>query len=134
LWSAPPVLVIHLKRFEQTANGRARKLETNVLFPDEFDIGRFFVGPKQQTRYRLFAVDEHVGCINSGHYLARAYCSSRECWYRFSDSVIEPCHLPSVHSQNAYVLFYERIGQTERMFPELQFIPNVTIVSSDDSD
>jgi ubiquitin C-terminal hydrolase len=114
IWTIPQILVIHLKRFERTHNGRLRKLETNVSFPDEIDLGNVAQGSTGICRYSLFAVDEHVGSLNSGHYIARAYCSSRQCWYRFSDSAIEPCSVPAVHTPNAYVLFYERTTGVRR--------------------
>lgn len=106
IWSSPPILIIHLKRFQQTLSGN-RKLETHVSFPSEFEL------PSDQfrCRYRLFAVDEHVGCMNSGHYIARVYCETKCSWYRFSDSTFDTCTEQSVHSPNAYVLFYQRVSE-----------------------
>jgi ubiquitin C-terminal hydrolase len=61
-------------------------------------------------------VIDHHGCMNSGHYVAKAWVSGRSAWYRFSDSLTEQCGPAAVHSPNAYILFYERIddaGESE---------------------
>jgi ubiquitin carboxyl-terminal hydrolase 4/11/15 len=123
LWLTPSILTIHFKRFQQLSNGAHRKLEANVMFSDELDLTPYVAGPGG-TRYKLFAVDEHVGCMNSGHYLARALCHSNNSWYRFSDSVVEACASQSLHSPNAYILFYERIEPDTNIVreePHMQF-------------
>ena len=131
LWSTPPILIIHLKRFLQTMNG-SRKIETNVTFPSEIDLEPFILesNPNRKKRYRLFAVDEHVGCINSGHYIARAFCENKKSWFRFSDSAVEVCTEQSAHSPNAYVLFYEKIDEPPEPTGEVpRVIEDATVVA-----
>ncbi|TBU29366.1 cysteine proteinase [Dichomitus squalens] len=88
----PPILVIHLKRFQQTNKSHAmsfsggfKKLDEFVSFPEYLDLAPFlvpkredFVGKagkgkiKQQEKcmYRLYAVVVHIGNMLGGHYIA----------------------------------------------------------------
>ena len=113
LWSTPQCLVIHLKRFSQ---GRytSQKDERLVDFPDEIDIGQYITGPKTlSTKYRLYAVDEHMGGMGGGHYTAHCIVtdlnSNKGEWYSFNDSSCSSANSSEAHSSSAYVLFYQRI-------------------------
>jgi ubiquitin C-terminal hydrolase len=112
IWSAPEVLVIHLKRFLFYA-GVAEKIDVEVQFPEILDMRPFIAGPISEGKhlYRLFAVSEHVGTLEFGHYTAHAIVQDDEGnakWYAFNDeSVFEDAE--GVHSQNAYVLFYQQV-------------------------
>jgi ubiquitin C-terminal hydrolase len=66
----PRILVVHLKRFEQN-----KKLLTDVQFPLDnrrLEMGRYVVNAAgaQRHGYRLFAVSNHMGTLNGGHYTA----------------------------------------------------------------
>ncbi|KAI9597569.1 hypothetical protein BDF19DRAFT_435508 [Syncephalis fuscata] len=87
---APRMLMIQLKRFEQTIRGRTRKIERHVDLDAELDLTPFMVAPapsppnnnnetqavaehKTETaaiRYRLVAVIEQSGGLVGGHYVA----------------------------------------------------------------
>ncbi|KAI0634780.1 hypothetical protein C8Q77DRAFT_1156171 [Trametes polyzona] len=89
----PPILVIHLKRFQQTAkvhtislSGGFKKLDDFVAFPEHLDLAPFLAprredfagtgdkekGKQKQERcmYRLYAVVVHIGNMLGGHYVA----------------------------------------------------------------
>ncbi|KAK7056503.1 ubiquitin-specific protease doa4 [Paramarasmius palmivorus] len=126
----PPVLVIHLKRFE--ANGRfSDKIDTFVDFPLKSldftsymppplpagaDHGKLNGGvplspddPRSQIppyRYDLYGVTNHTGNLSSGHYTA--YIASGGGWKYCDDSTIKDVDYKQVVSQKAYVLFYKR--------------------------
>ncbi|KAL0574304.1 ubiquitin-specific protease doa4 [Marasmius crinis-equi] len=122
----PPILVIHIKRFE--ANGRfSDKIDTFVDFPvKSLDLTSYMppplpVGadrgqmhespddPRTQLppyKYDLYGVTNHVGNLSSGHYTA--FVGSRGGWMYCDDSVIKPVDVKQVVSQKAYVLFYKR--------------------------
>jgi ubiquitin carboxyl-terminal hydrolase 4/11/15 len=108
LWSTPDILIIHLKRFQQTLTGVGRKVETNVVFPPELDLTPFVLSSGSH-RYRLFAVNEHHGLLTTGHYTARVLFQPTGRWHRFNDTVVEPCSAVSVHTNNAYLLFYSKV-------------------------
>ncbi|KAG5725039.1 Ubiquitin carboxyl-terminal hydrolase 4 [Termitomyces sp. T112] len=118
----PPILVIHLKRF-QTSGNSAGKVDTLVHcptrylefraspdMPDEPRGGpsgdpRTQVGP---YKYELYAVTNHRGQLNSGHYTA--HVQSCGDWYLISDMNISRLTGPVVTSE-AYVLFYKRVNR-----------------------
>ncbi|CAN0300160.1 unnamed protein product [Lampetra fluviatilis] len=77
--SLPPVLTLHLKRFQQAGFG-LQKVNRRVEFEDTLDMAPFCIKPCQvsacsQTktkipRYSLYAVVEHSGTMRGGHYTA----------------------------------------------------------------
>ncbi|PBK99872.1 cysteine proteinase [Armillaria gallica] len=124
---SPPILLIHLKRFE--ANGRfSDKIDTFVEFPlKDLDMtsrmplpphneallnGGVVMSPNDPRRqippykYDLYGVTNHTGNSSSGHYTALVRSSGR--WYYCDDSSIKTVHDRDVVSQKAYVLFYKR--------------------------
>ncbi|KAF7308949.1 Ubiquitin carboxyl-terminal hydrolase 4 [Mycena kentingensis (nom. inval.)] len=122
----PPILVIHLKRFE--IKGRfSDKMDTFVEYPLKgldltnfmppplppgADKGRIVVSPddprSQQPpyRYNLYGVTNHTGNLTSGHYTA--FIADRDGWKSCDDSSIRPVDEKQVVNQRAYVLFYKR--------------------------
>ncbi|KAF7309945.1 Ubiquitin carboxyl-terminal hydrolase 4 [Mycena indigotica] len=122
----PPVLVIHLKRFE--INGRfSDKVDTFVDYPVRSldltsymppplppgaDKGRMIVAPDDPRsqvppyRYDLYGVTNHTGNLSSGHYTA--FIMDRDGWKSCDDSSIRPVDEKQVVNQKAYVLFYKR--------------------------
>ncbi|EGO30092.1 peptidase C19, ubiquitin carboxyl-terminal hydrolase 2 [Serpula lacrymans var. lacrymans S7.9] len=90
----PPVLVVHLKRFQQTSktpvisfsNG-FKKLDDYVSFPEFLDLAPYLAPKKdeffksratgrsrgkrpERCMYRLYAVVVHIGNMLGGHYIA----------------------------------------------------------------
>ncbi|KAK0239282.1 ubiquitin carboxyl-terminal hydrolase 4 [Armillaria nabsnona] len=124
---SPPILLIHLKRFE--ANGRfSDKIDTFVEFPlKDLDMtsrmplpphneallnGGVVMSPNDPRRqippykYDLYGVTNHTGNLSSGHYTALVRSSGR--WNYCDDSSIKTVDDRDVVSQKAYVLFYKR--------------------------
>ncbi|CAG8567558.1 13582_t:CDS:2, partial [Gigaspora rosea] len=128
----PDILLIHLKRF--SFNGPFRdKLETKVYFPlKNLDLTSYVPTPipqptligsipktdipgsggsrynLQQTGpfiYDLYAVSNHYGGLNGGHYTA---CVRKNEWHIFDDSRVSKCDEQSVMTRAAYSLFYVR--------------------------
>ena len=71
--------------------------------------------------YDLYAVVNHSGSLNFGHYTAQCYNEVEEKWYNFNDSMVSECYKglgkPSISelkedivTPRAYVLFYKRRG------------------------
>ena len=91
----PPVLVLHLKRFEMLGYHSA-KLETPVTVPSNvaIDIGPYICAPEEEddetpsTRYYLCAVVNHFGTIELGHYTAYARSRDDGCWRLFNDATV----------------------------------------------
>ncbi|XP_039281814.1 ubiquitin carboxyl-terminal hydrolase 4 isoform X2 [Nilaparvata lugens] len=102
----PPILVIHLKRF--TSNG-ARKKQTLVDFPVErLDMmGHAAKGSEQRNRtYDLYAVSNHYGTMESGHYTAYCLNPDQSRWYEFNDTDVIEIQDKNVRTSAAYILFY----------------------------
>uniref|UniRef100_A0A670JK46 Ubiquitin carboxyl-terminal hydrolase n=1 Tax=Podarcis muralis TaxID=64176 RepID=A0A670JK46_PODMU len=109
LWSLPPVLVVHLKRFSYSRYMRD-KLDTLVDFPiTDLDMSEFLINPNAgPCRYNLIAVSNHYGGMGGGHYTAFAKNKDDGKWYYFDDSSVSTASEEQIVSKAAYVLFYQR--------------------------
>ncbi|XP_041796871.1 ubiquitin carboxyl-terminal hydrolase 16 isoform X3 [Chelmon rostratus] len=132
--SPPPVLTLHLKRFQQNGYSIC-KVNRHVQFPLILDLAPF-CGVKcknltegdTQILYSLYGIVEHSGTMRSGHYTAyvkvRPECPKpssngfaaegdagppRGSWFHISDTSVQPVSESKVQSCQAYLLFYERI-------------------------
>lgn len=61
------------------------------------------------TRFNLFAVSNHYGTMDAGHYTA--YCKNPEYnrWFKFDDQDVMEINGNEVRSAAAYILFYSAI-------------------------
>ena len=106
--SHPKVLTIHLKRFEHGAS--SVKIDTKVLFPPIFNISPYMsfdnrdLGHPSQHEYHLYAVVNHNGTLDSGHYTA--YVKYGNDWFWIDDACVMKSHESDVFNSNAYMLFY----------------------------
>uniref|UniRef100_H3CMZ5 Ubiquitin carboxyl-terminal hydrolase n=1 Tax=Tetraodon nigroviridis TaxID=99883 RepID=H3CMZ5_TETNG len=109
LWSLPPVLVVHLKRFSYSRYMRD-KLDSLVDFPlRDLDMSEFLINPNAgPCRYDLIAVSNHYGGMGGGHYTAYAKNKDDGKWYYFDDSSVSPASEDQIVSKAGYVLFYQR--------------------------
>ena len=58
--------------------------------------------------YDLYAVTNHFGSLNGGHYTAFAKNQEDSNWYCFNDSSVSRVNEKSICSDAAYLLFYRR--------------------------
>ena len=138
LWRLPPVLIIHLKRFQFTSTMR-RKLRDLVVFPLEgLDLscimeqdGAQSSGINQASKasgskepetddstaasstndkqlYDLYGVIHHQGALSGGHYVASLKSEIDGQWRLFNDAQIYEIHARDVIDASAYILFYMR--------------------------
>jgi hypothetical protein len=104
IYAISEVVIIHLKRFRNN-----RKIENKVDFPIEgLDLTKYLPNKNEKYIYDLFAVANHVGGLQGGHYYA--YCKNCKDgeWYEFNDSHVSKIDENKVCSETAYVLFYSR--------------------------
>ncbi|KAM3874735.1 ubiquitin carboxyl-terminal hydrolase 16-like [Diretmus argenteus] len=132
--SPPPVLTLHLKRFQQTRTGIC-KVNRHVHFPVVLDLAPFcavecknVTEGDAQVLYGLYGIVEHSGTMRSGHYTAyvkvRPQCPAsssnglpaqgdaeppKGSWFHISDTSVQPVTESKVQGSQAYLLFYERI-------------------------
>ncbi|XP_008070655.2 ubiquitin carboxyl-terminal hydrolase 43 [Carlito syrichta] len=130
LWTLPDILIIHLKRFCQVGE-RRNKLSTLVKFPLSGlnmapHVAQRSTSPKpgpwpswkQPTclptacpldfLYDLYAVCNHHGSLQGGHYTAYCRNSLDGRWYSYDDSTVEPLREDEVNTRGAYILFYQK--------------------------
>ncbi|KAM9469203.1 ubiquitin carboxyl-terminal hydrolase 16 isoform 1-T1 [Clarias gariepinus] len=133
--SPPPVLTLHLKRFQQTGYSVC-KVNRHVQFPQVLDLGPFcstkckgVEDGQTQLLYSLYGIVEHSGTMRSGHYTAfvktrpHTHTSSgllngaagdeapsKGSWFYISDSSVQSVTEARVQTSQAYLLFYERIS------------------------
>ncbi|VDL98307.1 unnamed protein product [Schistocephalus solidus] len=103
----PNVLCFYLKRCHHDT-----KITTSINFPVELDITPFvaqFSSSKSswQDRYSLYAVLNHSGQTNSGHYTA-CIRFGPGCWCLCDDQKIVPVSVDYVLTTDAYVLLYHK--------------------------
>uniref|UniRef100_A0ACB8EKN8 Uncharacterized protein n=1 Tax=Sphaerodactylus townsendi TaxID=933632 RepID=A0ACB8EKN8_9SAUR len=129
LWTLPDILVIHLKRFRQVGEQR-HKLTTLVHFPLRgLDMAPHVAkrsrgskwGPWKHINpesspsnflYDLYAVCNHHGSLQGGHYTAYCRNALDGHWYSYDDSTVEPVLEDDVSTRAAYILFYQRRSVT----------------------
>jgi ubiquitin carboxyl-terminal hydrolase 4/11/15 len=58
--------------------------------------------------YDLYAVSNHFGSLNGGHYTATCLNPIHDKWYYFDDSRVQPAHRSQIVSPAGYILFYRR--------------------------
>ncbi|KAL0568143.1 hypothetical protein V5O48_013850 [Marasmius crinis-equi] len=113
----PPVLTFQLKRFEHKSSEKstsARKLDSVIRFPASLNMMPFIsfaekdgfaaAGPEAMYDYDLFAVINHEGHMDNGHYTA--YARFQDEWYRFDDDKITHATLGDCLKSSAYMCFY----------------------------
>jgi len=109
LWTAPDILVVHLKRFSSTSRMRD-KIDVLVDAPVEgLDLsGKVGLPEGKELLYDLFAVDNHYGGLGGGHYTAYAQNFFDGEWYEYNDSSVSSANPSGVVTKAAYLLFYRR--------------------------
>nr|XP_004543516.2 inactive ubiquitin carboxyl-terminal hydrolase 50 isoform X2 [Maylandia zebra] len=106
----PEILMLHLKRFGCKGKKQV-KLTTNVAFPMKLDLTPFLsssVHNVSDSSYHLYAVVNHTGHLNMGHYTALCHNASAQTWHLFDDSLVREVQDTLVQSPNAYMLLYSR--------------------------
>lgn len=113
----PQILLIHLKRF-QTCGHWKDKINTKIDFSiNNFDLTDFLLDSTQslsdplnhgQYLYHLYAVTNHYGNLDGGHYTAMVKNSFTNSWNLFDDRRVVFCSERDVVSSAAYILFYIR--------------------------
>jgi len=104
----PPLLIIHLSRFYQDGM-YTRKKQNFVNFDlKNLNVSQYAVNgfDNKNSRFNLYAVSNHFGSLEGGHYTA--YCSSDvlKRWYKFDDQDVSVMDAADVVTPAAYILFY----------------------------
>jgi ubiquitin C-terminal hydrolase len=82
------------------------KLSTFVNFPID-NLEMSVSGDSTKYSYSLYALINHKGTLEKGHYIS--YCRNEDDWYRYDDSHVKKVLDPAeIISDQAYMLFYRR--------------------------
>uniref|UniRef100_A0A672FP12 Ubiquitin carboxyl-terminal hydrolase n=1 Tax=Salarias fasciatus TaxID=181472 RepID=A0A672FP12_SALFA len=102
----PQVIVIHLNRFT-TSRWSISKSTVYVSFPlTNLDLGPYGPADCGSVLYDLYAICNHAGTVNMGHYTA--CCADENGWCFYNDSSVSPLTVSQLQTNQAYVLFYQR--------------------------
>lgn len=127
IFSAPKVLIIHLKRFRNNRNIKT-KINLKINYPlDGLDLKDYVVESlmpeelvekklkgeekyeKKSVVYDLYGViNHHGGNLSCGHYTALCKNSGDGNWYKFDDKLVYEVGEGTICNNDAYVLFYIR--------------------------
>ncbi|KAH7943327.1 hypothetical protein HPB52_006948 [Rhipicephalus sanguineus] len=127
----PVVCSFHLKRFEHSSRFH-KKISSLISFPQYLDMSPFMSGPRapsssskgaraassstpanpapqpcHDNKYCLFAVVNHSGTIETGHYTAYVR-QHRDHWFKCDDHLITRASLQDVLDSEGYLLFYHK--------------------------
>jgi ubiquitin carboxyl-terminal hydrolase 8 len=114
LWKLPPVLVLHLKRFEfDMKTLRFRKIDKLLESTLTIDLMPFVSSSqKEHAIYDVTGIANHFGAFGSGHYTA--YCrvnvsaSEEGEWHHFNDDSVSHAKPEDVITKSTYVMFLIR--------------------------
>lgn len=103
--SLPKILIVHMKRFKMLRKRNRIKISKLVTFP----LILLLEGENKQTHmYHLYAVVNHIGDIEGGHYTASCRnLKDRNEWFLFDDNKVTETEASQLDTNKAYVLFYE---------------------------
>jgi len=105
--SRPPnILILSLQRIDEKTQN---KNECVVTFPYILDIKEFIdpaCGHINENKYNLYAVINHQGSMDCGHYYSYIRFHGRKNWYLFNDSSVQKVEGIIPNFPYAYALFY----------------------------
>lgn len=95
----PIVASFHLKRFEHSSTAN-KKISTFISFPSELDMTPFMAAEMDgrltgDYRYSLYAVINHIGTLDIGHYTAYIR-HHKDVWVKCDDHIITMASLKQV--------------------------------------
>jgi ubiquitin C-terminal hydrolase len=106
IWKFPDILILHLKRF----NNEGYKINKMVEFPlYNLDLQKYCNGyNSEESIFDLYAICNHIGIPNMGHYFSYCKNFNNNKWYNFDDNSISEMDEDDIKTENAYCLFYKK--------------------------
>jgi len=115
----PPLLIIHLSRFYQ--DGISTRKKQNFV---NFELSNVNLGhyakqgfDNRWNGFNLYAVSNHFGSLEGGHYTAYANSNVLKKWHKYDDQDVSPLDSADVVTPAAYLLFYSAIEGQDRLPP-----------------
>lgn len=115
---APPVLTLHLKRFNinyEYGRARAQKFNQLIDYPELIDIAPYMIdGNQTGTKYRLFGVTCHRGSeLRFGHYTSYIRGPDGRWTHADDEDMTTVSAQTALGDKTAYVLSYIRVDDGE---------------------
>jgi ubiquitin C-terminal hydrolase len=107
----PKYFIITLKRYTSKLISKTQiqllKNNTLVKYPiNKYNLSNYCLGPKNPQIYELYAISQHSGSLEGGHYATA--CRNFGKWYEFDDISVFPSDEEIIIGAEAYILFYRR--------------------------
>ena len=113
--SEPKTLIINLKRYGSISRNRTERINKMIKYPSILNMQNYYCGDEELNKYKLYAIINHTGTMNSGHYYSYIKTlqdddkTFNEQWICCNDSrVSNITEEEAMNSQNAYILFYTK--------------------------
>jgi ubiquitin carboxyl-terminal hydrolase 8 len=111
-WSLPNVMIIDIKRFITSySTGRSKKNQNFIDIPiNNVDFSKYVEGYAKETYiYDLYAICNHHGQIDGGHYSATVKNANGK-WYNFNDTQVKEILINDniISGNTPYCLFYRK--------------------------
>jgi len=112
VWYAPPVLIVHFKRFHSKGGQHGQSKDERLL---KFPITDLSISNLQSqykdldATYDLQSTVHHYGQISSGHYISINKNSINNKWYVYNDNTVSLVSLQpeqALVTSSAYIAFY----------------------------
>jgi ubiquitin C-terminal hydrolase len=107
LWITPQILILNLKRYTDPTN----KINTYIDIPHHLNLSKYlYTNCTANPHYQLYAICNHKGNMETGHYYSYVFISHLNKWILFNDD-LPPQIIPEniVSTQNAVCVFYKKI-------------------------
>ena len=103
----PKIFVVCFTRFSKDNDIWLKNKEEIDFKIKDMDMKEYMIGPdKEHSKYDLFALVQHYGTIENGHYIS--ICNNSDRWYKYDDSCVNEININEKDTSNAYILFYKR--------------------------
>lgn len=86
-------------------------MQNMINFPlNDLDLSRHvhILSPETCYLYDLFALVNHFGTMQNGHYISMVKNECTGEWLQYNDSQVRPVTEREIHTNSAYILFYRR--------------------------
>ena len=111
----PTILILSLQRIDPATR---KKNECFVSFPQVLDLSEYvdqeLNSDKPKPIYTLFAVVNHAGNMDYGHYFSYIKLYNKQDWYEFNDSSVKNIGNKIESFPYAYALFYIKNENTKK--------------------
>ena len=110
-WSLPNIMIIDIKRFITSMTGKSKKNQQFIDIPiHNVDFSKYVEGyGKEGYIYDLYAICNHHGQIDGGHYSATIKNANGK-WYNFNDTQVTEISINDniISGNTPYCLFYRK--------------------------